>query len=259
MNVALRPAQAWRVAALTMMDPDELHRILSGDLSDAASWVEAAAACGLAEAQIRLGRMLLEGEGVAKDPHGAFACFFCAANSGDADAQNMLGRCYENGWGTHVDLSSAVQCYRRAADAGLAWAQYNLGHMLLDGVGITRDRDAAFVWYMRAAEQGHARAMNLVARCYEEGWGADRNLPAARRWYRKSAEGGYFRGAYNYASILVGEGCIDGAAIWFERALAAAPEPTHGNILRMLARHENSRLRTIAPRTSQQSCENGPD
>ncbi len=180
-NIALRPDHAWRVAALSMMGTDELHRVFSGDPSVAAAWVEAAAATGIAEAQVRLGRMLLEGEGVAKDPHGAFACFFCAAQIGDADAQNMLGRCYENGWGTPVDLIGASVCYRRAAHAGLAWAQYNLGHMLLDGIGVTRDREAAFIWYRRAADQGHARAMNLVARCHEEGWGVLRDPVAAQR------------------------------------------------------------------------------
>jgi len=240
-NIALPPMHAWRVAALAMMDADELHRVLAADSSDAAPWVEAAAAGGIAEAQVRLGRMLLAGEGVAKDFQGAFACFRRAANSGDAEAQNMLGCCYENGWGAAVDPASAVACYRRAAEAGLAWAQYNLGHMLLDGVGVARDLEAAFIWYRRAAEQGHARAMNLAGRCYEEGWGIARDPAAARAWYRRSAEGGYFRGAYNYASILASEGCIADATVWFKKALATAPEPTRGNILRILARNNPPR------------------
>jgi len=240
-TIALPAIHAWRVAALAMMDAGELHRVLSGNPSDAAAWVEAAAACGIAEAQVRLGRMFLAGEGVAKDPQGAFACFRCAANAGDAEAQNMLGRCYENGWGTAVDAVRAVACYRRAAEAGLAWAQYNLGHMLLDGIGIARDPAAAFLWYRRAAAQGHARAMNLVGRCYEEGWGIARDPAAARAWYRRSADGGYFRGAYNYASILASEGCIADATAWFEKALATAPKPTRGNILRILARNNAAR------------------
>ncbi len=229
-TIALRSDHAWRLAALSMMRADELQHVLSGD---AAPWVQAAAACGIAEAQIRLGRMLLEGEGIAKNPQGAFACFLSA--SGDAEAQNMLGRCYENGWGTNIDRQRAAECYRRAAEAGLAWAQYNLGHMLL--AGVARDCDEAFAWYRRAAAQGHARAMNLVGRCFEEGWGIDRDPLAARDWYRKSAEGGYFRGAYNYAAILTEEGHLKEAAHWFERALATAPEPTRKNILRLLARN----------------------
>lgn len=226
------PAQTWRVAALSMMAPVELARLLSGDPSDAACWVEAAAACGIVEAQIRLGRMFLSGEGVAKNEYAAFACFRCAGETGDAEALNMLGRCHENGWGTSIDLPSAAECYRRAADRGLAWAQYNLGHMLLDGSGIARDRDAAFAWYGRAAGQGHARAMNLLARCYEEGWGCVRDRATAREWYRRSAQGGYFRGAFNYASILSAEGRTHDAAMWLAQALADAPEPTRGHMRR---------------------------
>ncbi|HEY4942971.1 MAG TPA: tetratricopeptide repeat protein [Rhizomicrobium sp.] len=238
------PRDAWRVAALSMMSPAELRALLSG--GDAASWVEAAAACGMAEAQLRLGRMLLEGQGVARDARAAFACFLCAAETGDADARNMLGRAYENGWGTAPDPARAAVLYRQAAEAGLAWAQYNLGHLLLDGNGVPRDRDEAFLWYMRAASQGHSRAMNLIARCFEQGWGVDRDAAAAREWYRKSAEGGYFRGAYNYATILASEGCITGAARWFRTALDGATEPSRDNIHRALARHPDARIRALA-------------
>ena len=232
MNAPLTQADTWRVAALTMMSPTELAALLSGDPYEAAPWVEAAAACGIAEAQVRLGRMLLEGHGVAKDERAAFACFLCAAASGDPEAKNMLGRCYENGWGAARDMTRAAENFRAAAEGGLDWAQYNLGHLLLDGTGIARNPDEAFVWYMRAAGQGHVRAMNLVARCYEQGWGVGRDAAAARVWYRRSAEGGYFRGAYNYATILAAEGCVTAAAMWFERAVADAPPATRANILR---------------------------
>jgi TPR repeat protein len=241
---APHPRDAWRVAALTMMRPDELRALLGGD--EAAVWVEAAASCGMPEAQLRLGRLLLEGQGVAKDARAAFACFLCAAESGDIEARNMLGRCYENGWGTSKDFARAADHYRMAAEAGYDWAQYNLGHLLLDGIGVPRDRSQAFNWYMRAAAQGHARAMNLVARCLEEGWGLERNLAAARNWYRKSAAGGYFRGAYNYASMLAADGCVAGAQLWFKRALDSAPEPTRANMRAALAKQPLPALQILA-------------
>jgi TPR repeat protein len=241
---ALHPSQAWRVAALSMMNPDDLRAAIGGD--DAAAWVEAAAACGIAEAQIRFGRMLLEGEGIGRDPVLAFAMFRDAAAQGNADAENMVGRCFENGWGVAIDFARAAHWYRKAAERGLAWAQYNLGHLLLDGNGIARDRDAAFLWYLRAADQGHARAMNLVARCFEEGWGTECDPRIARNWYRRSAEGGYFRGAYNYATILAQEGCTTAAGIWFSRALAAAPEPTRTHMRRALSLRPSSPGRRVA-------------
>jgi len=226
------PLQAWRVAALSMMGPRELHDILAG--TEATAWVQAAAACGIAEAQVRFGRMLLEGRGAVRDPRAAFVCFQNAAAGGSVDALNMLGRCFEQGWGVRRDLSQAARCYRGAAEAGLAWAQYNLGHMLLAGAGARRDRKAAFIWYTRAAAQRHERAMNLVGRCYEEGWGVGRDPEAAMRWYRRSAERGYFRGAYNYASILASRGRRAEASSWFKLAVSAAPEPTRSTMLARL-------------------------
>jgi len=236
--------EAWRVAALTMMPKADLHALLTGE--DAAAWVEAAAACRIPGAEVRWGRMLLEGHGVARDSRAALACFLRAAERGDAEAQNMAGRCHENGWGTVRDVAKAAAFYRLAADTGLAWAQYNLGHLLLTGNGVRRDRDAALDCYMRAAEQGHARAMNLVARCLEEGWGCERDPDAARDWYRKSAEGGYFRGAYNYATLLFAEACVAGAARWFAKALATAPEPTRSNMAMALRQHPEPGIRALA-------------
>ncbi len=243
-NAPVTDGDAWRVAALSMMSPPELNKVLSG--SDAAPWVIAAANTGIAEAQVRLGRMLLSGEGMTKDERAAFAWFARAAEAGDIEAHNMLGRCYEGGWGVAQDFAKAAQHYGVAAQADHAWAQYNLGHLHLDGNGVARDLDWAFVLYMRASEQGHVRAMNLVARCYEEGWGAPRDAALARDWYRKSAEGRYFRGAYNYATMLAADGEITEAAHWFTQAIATAPEPTRGNMIAALSKHPNATLRAVA-------------
>ncbi len=56
-------AHAWRVAALSMMGPEQIETLLGGDARSADPWVRAAAEFGLLEAQVRLGRMLLSGEG----------------------------------------------------------------------------------------------------------------------------------------------------------------------------------------------------
>ena len=239
---------AWRVAALTMMRPEQLEALLAANPESAFAWVQAAAEHGLAEAQVRLGRMLLAGQGTTKNETAALVWFTRAAEAGDTDAQNMLGRCFENGWGVELDAKRAASLYACAAGHGHAWAQYNLGHMLLDGNGIARDPAAAFESYMRAARQGHERAMNLVARCYEEGWGVARDAEAARGWYRKSAEGGYFRGQYNYASILAGEGCMACALYWFGLALAGAPQPSRDAMARMMRQSSYTTLRTLPNR-----------
>ena len=231
-------AAAWRVAALATMSKTALADALSGD--KAGEWVSAAAELGLAEAQVRLGRMMLEGEGVARDPAAAFQAFRAAAAQDHIDGHNMLGRCYELSWGTGIDYGKAAHHYRIAAEKGLDWAQYNLAHMLLSGVGVAQDRDQAFHWYSQAAAQGHVRAMSLVGRCHEEGWATPKDPGAALDWYRRSAEGGYFRGAYNYAAMLEQAGRAQDAQIWFDRAIASAPEPTKIRIIALRQRQTDT-------------------
>jgi TPR repeat protein len=221
---ALQNADAWRVAALTMMEPQKLASLLGGDPTGAAPWIAAAARLDIVEAQVRLGRMLLAGEGVDENRAAAFAWFARAADAGNAQAQNMLGRCCEHGWGVPRSAELAAVWYARAAESGDAWAQYNLGHLYLDGIGVPRDTATALRWYKSAAAQGHSRAMSLVGRCCEEGWGTARDVAEAADWYRRSAEAGYFRGAFNYATVLAADGFEADAVTWFAHALALAPD-----------------------------------
>jgi uncharacterized protein len=211
------------VTAMLTMTPQALAQALSGDLARTAPLVQAAAEVGLAEGQVRLGRMLLEGEGLPKDQSAAFRWFYAAAQQDNVEAWNMLGRCFENGWGVQPDFAQAAHWFARAAGAGEPWAQYNLGHLYLNGQGVARDPQAAVAWYRAASGQGHARAMNLMGRCCEHGWGIAQDPAEAARWYRLSAEGGYFRGQFNHASMLMTEGRRDEARVWLLAAIARAP------------------------------------
>ncbi|HTW34784.1 MAG TPA: tetratricopeptide repeat protein [Rhizomicrobium sp.] len=240
MSVA-QGADAWRVAALTMMDPQALAKLLGGNPENAAPWIAAAARLDIAEAQVRLGRMLLAGEGVEENRPVAFAWFARAAQAGNAEAQNMLGRCCEHGWGVPHSAELAAVWYARAAEAGNAWAQYNLGHFYLDGNNVARDAAAAFHWYSRAATQGHPRAMSLVGRCCEEGWGTAPDLGEAREWYRRSAEAGYFRGAFNYATVLAADGLDADAVQWFAHALGLAPDDKRDTLIAAWRRVQRDR------------------
>ena len=229
-----------RMARLQAMTVAELAEALGGDPASAAPWVQAAAACGIAAAQVQLGRMLLDGAGVPEDKLMALRWFAKAARSSGVEskirgeAQNMVGRCHELGWGTAIDLIAAGDWYQRAAGLGDSWGMYNLANMLFDGRGVAQDRSAAIAHYERAARLGHARAMNLLGRCLEEGWGAPRDAAAAALWYCRSAEGGYFRGAYNHGIELLRQGRRAAATAMFERACAQADGPLREHI-RILA------------------------
>jgi TPR repeat protein len=116
-------APSWRTEALAAMNFRELDQAFGGD--DTAEWLQAATNGGLIETHLRLGRMLLSGEGLPVDRRAAFACFLSASAGGNAEAQNLLGRCYENGWGIDVDRDAARTCYRQAAEKGDYRAAHN--------------------------------------------------------------------------------------------------------------------------------------
>jgi TPR repeat protein len=118
-NIHILPtpaAQPWRAEALIAMDAADLGQAFSGE--DTAEWLQAVTNCGLVEAQLHLGRMLLTGEGLPADRRAAFACFLSASAGGNAEAQNLLGRCYENGWGVTQDRAMARNYYRQSAEKG---------------------------------------------------------------------------------------------------------------------------------------------
>jgi len=235
-------AHQQRLLQLQRMSYRELQQLLTGDPAEAALWVRSAAEYGVPAAQLRLGRMLLEGNGVERDERAAFTWFMRAADGGDADAMNMAGRCHENGWGVPADLRKAADLYRSSAEAGHDWGEYNFGNMLFDGRGVAQDRTEALQWYLRAAQRGHGRAMNLAARCFEEGWGCARSPAEAAEWYRRSAGSGYFRAQFNYGVLLAERGDGAGAAAWFSKALAGGDAGIQQAILGVLAKARDPAL-----------------
>lgn len=242
---------------LKQMSREQLAKLLSGDPREALVWVRAAAMQGIPEAQIRLGRMLLAGDGVGQDRKEAFRWFKRAAQTGDADAFNMLGRCHEHGWGTPMNPEAAFRNYYRAAKAGHDWGQYNLGHCYLDGLGVCREAGLAIDWYRKAAGQGHERAMNLVGRCYEEGWGVVRDAQTAGEWYRKSAQGGYFRGQYNWASFLLSQGQPEAAAPWFLFAARNGSQNVKRGVANVLLASGQNCLEALVLTVLGYCCEDG--
>ena len=253
----MRKTREISVSKLQRMKAHELSALLSGDPEEAARWVELAARHGLAAAQLRLGRMLLDGTGLEQNQPAALGWFKTAARSGDADAMNMAGRCHENGWGAPKDTEIAADWYRRSAEAGHDWGEYNYANMLFDGLGVTADTLLAVQWYLKAAAKGHSRAMNQIARCYEEGWGVPKDHAIATDWYRQSAEGGYFRGQYNYATLLGLVGQAEEAAGWFARAAEGGNIDIRRRIGRELLGDSQPVFHAVGLRALALACESG--
>jgi len=231
-----------------ILSGEQLSAMLAESPARAAQAILLAAGEGEVEAQALLGQILLDGQGIAQDQPLALRWFGIAAGQGHLMARNMLGRCHEHGWGVAADASVAAQHYRIAADAGLDWAMYNLANLLATGRGVAVDHLQALALYRRAAELGHAKSMNLLGRYLEEGQVCPADPVAARKWYRCSAEGGDFRGQFSFAAVLAGEGRIDEAVVWLEKALVGG----NLNFLRVasqaLASATDPRIQALAGR-----------
>ena len=91
---------------------------------------------GHAGAQVSLGNMYLQGQGVPRDPGQAAAWFLKAVWQGVAQAQANLGLMYARGDGVPEDSAEAVFWLRQAAGQGHAHAQGNLGLMYAKGDGV---------------------------------------------------------------------------------------------------------------------------
>jgi len=75
------------------------------------------------------------------------------AEKGDARAQLSLGGMYYNGQGVRQDYAEAAEWTRKAAEQGYAPAQADLGVLYWNGQGVPQDVVLAYMWLSLAAER----------------------------------------------------------------------------------------------------------
>lgn len=85
------------------------------------------------------------------------------ANQGNVDAQMHLGVMYAEGQGVLQDYAQSFLWFRRAADQGLSVAQNSVGTAYLVGKGIPPNNVLAHMWLNAASAQGNKLAMNALA------------------------------------------------------------------------------------------------
>jgi TPR repeat protein len=81
-----------------------------------------------------------------------------AAKQGDAVAQLNLGVMYIEGNGVPKGAAKAVEWYRKGAEQGHRLAQYRLGNMYYHGDGVPKDLVQAHMWSNLAGSSGDERA-----------------------------------------------------------------------------------------------------
>lgn len=189
-------------------------------IGEARTWYERAARLGHVEAELHLGRMLIDGVAphpypgtpqawrqavlaksrptttselvfphgleVKADPEAAFFWISKAAGDQCAGAHALLGNLYHNGRGCERDLGAALRHYSIAADKGLADAQFALGDMYFKGEGTTTNYGEAAHWFEKAA-QDIPRAKSALAYLLAKGIGVSPDIPRAVNLYVEAA------------------------------------------------------------------------
>ncbi|KAF9159145.1 hypothetical protein DFQ26_006859 [Actinomortierella ambigua] len=179
--------------------------IVDESAEDSLSWYHKAAKGGNAAAQLALGEMYEQGQGVDASDVEAANWYRKAAVYGLAKAQVKFGKMYEEGRGVGQDNVEAVRWFRLAAEQGQVDAQVKLAAWLILGRGVEKDDSEAVRWYTLAAEQGHANAQLHLAYMYFQGQGADQSDIEVVRWYTKAAEQG-IAGAQFSLGIMYSQG-----------------------------------------------------
>jgi TPR repeat protein len=138
----------------------ELGRAYDADknFAEAVKYFVKAAASHFALAEVNLGTLYFNGQGVEKDYAEAAKWDRRAADQDLAPAQAALGSMYVLGQGVAQDYSEAVKLLRLAAAQGFPPAQNSLGALYANGEGVARDYAEAAKWYAAAAAQGYAPA-----------------------------------------------------------------------------------------------------
>ena len=137
-------------------DGVEAHK--KGEMDKAVELYANAASQGVVDAQMLLGYLYMNGEGVPKNLAKAFGLFKQAADNGDVKGQEQLAMMFDNGLGVPRDYAEAAKWYDKAARQNSGEAQKTLGLMYALGQGVPQDNVMAHVWLNLAAAQGAPEA-----------------------------------------------------------------------------------------------------
>lgn len=108
-----------------------------------------------------------------------FTSTFPKAVAGDADAQNRVGEMLLFAEGVPQNFDAARQWFLKSSANGHAVAPNHLGRIYLNGEGVTKNDREACKWYKLSAERGDVAGRQNVAMC-ETGLGLAKDSEKAK-------------------------------------------------------------------------------
>jgi TPR repeat protein len=205
------------------------------DFEKAISCLDLAAEGGYTKAQIHLGMMYVEGNGVNVDHSLAFKYFSQAANSGSAEGFTCLGMNYANGYGCEINHEISSNLFRQAADLGSAQGQFNIGWNYQYGIGVEKDHDQAFKYYQLASDQNHPAGIRGLGEILEGGTKEiSQDVSRAFELYLRASELNDFVADYNLGVFYMHGTVVEvdkfKAAFYLERAASKGHDSAMFNL-----------------------------
>lgn len=162
-------------------------------------------------------------------------------------AQLFIGRMYTEGNGVSINCDRAVEYLKRAAEAGNADAAFDLALFAENGRCAPKNDSQALAWYELAAKNGDARAPNAIGVIYLGQGEIARDFIKAAFWFRRGvnvfdADAYYHLGEMYAAGQNAPKDPIE-AYMWFDLAASLSVpdqlyEPTIAAIARDKIREE---------------------
>ena len=166
----------------------------------------------------------------------AFRSWLPLAEAGMAEAQLNIGSLYQNGQGVNTDYAEAMRWYQQAASNGLPQAQVNIGILYFLGLGVDQNFTESINWFELASEQGLAAGTFMLGNAHYNGYGIKKDLVKARALFLSAAKSGYAEAQFSYALVaLSGAGALAKRDSFFSRRKAGEGDPFAAYIWARLA------------------------
>lgn len=158
---------------------------------------------GIAVAKYKLGKMLLNGDGVEKDIEKAVEWLKQAATDENEFAEYALGRLYLQDEEVGRNAVTAEEYLLKSASHGNKYAAYLLGKEYLSGENFGKDTGKAVEYLELAAEKDFEPAKYILGKEYLRGENFPKDVQKAIDYLKRAAEKGFDFAEYELGKIYL--------------------------------------------------------
>lgn len=173
------------------------------DIAKAVEWLKQSAAGENGFAEYALGRLYLQDEEVGRNAVTAEEYLLKSAGRGNKYAAYLLGKEYLSGENFGKNIQKSVEYLKLAAEKGFESAEYVLGKLYLRGEEVGKDAANAEKYLLKAAEHGNKFAEYILGKEYLRGENFPKDVQKAIEHLKRAAEKGFDFAEYELGKIYL--------------------------------------------------------